>query len=75
MALSKEALAASDELPKDEAPMSKPKPMPVKIKMDSLYGYYEDSGRYREWKQYDVIVDEAEIKLLVERGAPFSVVE
>jgi hypothetical protein len=76
MALSKDALVVSDdELPKAEEPTSDPKPMPAKVKMESLYGYYEDGGRYRSWAQYDVITDEAEIRLLVERGAPFSVVE
>ena len=79
MALSKDALSVDDELPKasEADTVSEPVPaeLPAKIKMDSLHGYYEENGRYREWKQYDVITDPAEIKLLVARGAPFSVVE
>jgi hypothetical protein len=45
-------------------------PLPAKLKMLSLYGYYDENKRYRSWHQGDVITDPTEIQLLVERGAP-----
>lgn len=40
------------------------------VVMEANYGFYEDSGRFRSWKEGEVVTDPAEVKLLLDRGAP-----
>jgi hypothetical protein len=65
--------AAAEQFSPPAAPEKKS--YPKKIVVTHLYGYYDDLNRYRSWKAGDQITDESEIKLLVDRGAPFNVVE
>lgn len=61
------------------APAPEPAPpapaLPKKIEMTSLYGFFDENHRYRDWHEGVVITDEAEIKLLSDRKAPFKVLE
>ena len=45
--------------------------LPKQIKVTHYYAYYEENGRYRAWNAGDVITSADEIKLLVQRGAPY----
>jgi hypothetical protein len=70
-------LAATEQQPPQQPaqpapPAPEKPPLPAKLRMLSLYGYYDDNKRYRSWHQGDVITDPSEIQLLVERGAPIE---
>ncbi len=60
----------------DETPTAAdPAPAPQrKIKLTHHHGYIDDDGRDRFWKAGTVIADDAEIDLLVGRGALHEVV-
>lgn len=77
MALTKESLGVSDEQNKqeDQKPAAEEKKLPKKIRVTHLHGYYDDNGAFREWKEGFITSDEAEVKLLVDRGAPIQVLD
>lgn len=59
-----------DSLPTKTEASPEPE-MPKQIRMTQYYAYYEENGRFRSWKEGDVITDSGEIKLLVGRQAPY----
>lgn len=67
-----DTLPMSAEAPPTEQPAEKK--YPKKIKMTSLFAFFDDVGRRREWHAGDVITDASEIKILVDHGTPVFVV-
>lgn len=58
--------APAPEPVKPPAPANAEPALPAKIRMNVLYGFYDEHGTLREWKEGDVISDPAVIKLLAE---------
>ena len=59
-------------------PTTKPTPtaaQPASLVLDSPYAFYEDAGELRQWREGHTVTDADEIALLMERGAPVTVVE
>jgi hypothetical protein len=63
---------AAPPAPPPAPPAPEQPKMPAKLKMLSLYGFFDDNKRYRSWHEGDVITDPSEIQLLVERKAPIE---
>ena len=60
---------------KPTAAVAPPPDLPPRVRMLRPFGFHDDTGRHRFWRQGLVVDDATDIAILRERGAAFEPVE
>jgi septal ring factor EnvC (AmiA/AmiB activator) len=73
-----DAKQVSDKAAAAKKAAAESKSMLAKIKhvvLTSVYGFYDEAGKYVGWVEGHIVTEAEHIKLLIERKAPVTVVE